>query len=296
MAEQERKVKADLHNHLRTSSLLKDSDFNKAIDIASERLGKGGTFGMVNFADKRYEEFIGLTGYERVHVGEKRNAIYVPEKDVLVVKGQEIPMRVEGKTGHLLVLGLGYNEHIKQYQSLGDSVRQARELETTIIADHPFFFEGIGQCLWDHFDLVSGLDAIEVYNGEADLFSIPFFHSPANFWAKKLHERVITYPVGAISTSDGHSFYELGRSWTEINEINKNPKEFLKSLKKSVQNTKNAERMNYNGRFGAINHILNLIWITKIVPSFGLGWIYETERPEYYLPPKKLPKENHNKL
>jgi hypothetical protein len=52
------KIKADLHNHLRTSSNISYSDFNNSIDIALDRLGSGGMFGMINFDDKRYEKYI----------------------------------------------------------------------------------------------------------------------------------------------------------------------------------------------------------------------------------------------
>ena len=85
------RIKADLHNHLRTSSNLQDEDFNQSIDLAHRRLGSGGVFGMINFSDTRYEKFSELGGYQRVYVGPQKNAIYVPEKDILVVKGQEVP-------------------------------------------------------------------------------------------------------------------------------------------------------------------------------------------------------------
>ena len=67
------KVKADLHNHLRTSSILRNEDFNQAIDLASKRLGSSGIFAMVNFYDKRYENFISLKGYNRDSLGENAN-------------------------------------------------------------------------------------------------------------------------------------------------------------------------------------------------------------------------------
>ena len=85
------RVKADLHNHLRTSSRIYDADFNIAVDITAKRLGEWAIFGVVNFADKGYEHFTGLKGYERIYVGEKNNGIHIQQKKVLVIKGQEVP-------------------------------------------------------------------------------------------------------------------------------------------------------------------------------------------------------------
>ena len=122
------KVKADLHNHLRTSSRSYDADFNRAVDIATKRLGVGAIFGVVNFADKRYEHFTGLRGYERVYVGEKNNGVYVPQQNVLVIKGQE----VSTNEGHILVIGLGKDVHLKQYKTLQDTLKEARDNNTVI--------------------------------------------------------------------------------------------------------------------------------------------------------------------
>ena len=269
-----RKVKADLHNHLKSSSRLDDSYFNLAIDIASERLGPGGTFGMINFDDKRYERFIRSHGYERVYVGENRNAVYVPEKDILIVKGQEVPTQ----QGHLLILGLGYDEHMKQHQSLEFTLEEARGKNATIILDHGFsrLAGGAGEYLRQrgNHPLLEQIDAIEVHNGEVSLFP------PSNLQAQLFYNGISTYETGAISTSDGHSLYELGTSWTEIDEINReNKKYFLKSLKESVRNTRYAQMKKYRSLIGAIDHGLDMkLWI-PLISAIGLGRLFDTERP-----------------
>ena len=71
------KIKADLHNHLRTSSILENSDFNNSVDIASEKLGKGACFGLINMHDRRYEKFADLKGYERVWIGDKKKTRFI---------------------------------------------------------------------------------------------------------------------------------------------------------------------------------------------------------------------------
>ena len=65
-------------------------EFDKTINIARKRLGKRGIVGVVNYTDKRYEDFSKLPGYDRTNIG---NAIYIPEKEILIIKGQETPTR-----------------------------------------------------------------------------------------------------------------------------------------------------------------------------------------------------------
>lgn len=268
-------AKADLHNHLRTSSNLKHEDFNLAIDIASKKLGKNGKensiFGLANFYDKRYEQFIGLKGYERTYVGENRTAIYIPEKKVLVVKAQEVPT----KQGHVLVLGLGDNVHIKRYITLEDTLKEAEDKNGVIVADHPFFISGIGPYLQQHAELLEHLDAIEIHNGEA----IYGNRKAKEFYAEQKPSHI---DLGALSSSDGHSFYELAKNWTEINFPDiEQPKEFLQSLKKSIRNTNQfTPRKNYISYFGFIDHATDLVFITKIAPRIGLKKLFETDRPD----------------
>ncbi len=268
-----RKVKADFHNHIRTASRLSEDDFNRAIETAYQRLGDGGTFGMINFNDKRYEKLISLGGYEREYIGEYRNAVYVQNDSgdgILVVKGQEVPT----KQGHLLILGLGYDEHIKQNRTIEDTIKEAKDKNATIVLDHPFFREvgGAGYYFREKPCLLSDIDAIEVHNGEAAIRPL------ANWRARNLFNTIVTYPTGALSSSDGHSLYELGKSWTEINEIDR--ENFSESLRKSVQNTKKANRENYSSKIGAIDHMTDMFFVSKVAPKIKLGWMFETERPE----------------
>ena len=274
------KVKADLHNHLRTSSILRNEDFNQAIDLASKRLGSSGIFAMVNFYDKRYENFISLKGYNRDSLGENANGIYIPDKDVAVVKGQEIPT----KQGHLLVLGLGYEVHLKGDRPLEDTIKEARDNNGIIIADHPFFREGVGNYLDNHQDLIRHFDALEIHNGKAALSLFGLLPKRANEKAKEFYERAVldNRHLGALSSSDGHSMYELGSSWTEIDSPDlANKANFVSSLRESISQTSlSTERQNLDSRIGALDHIADLLYITKIAPKIGLAVRFETERPE----------------
>jgi hypothetical protein len=205
-----RTIKADLHNHLRTSSSIREGDFNRAISVAKSRLGSGGIVGIVNFEDNRYEKFVGLKEYSnRIDLG---NACYVYDEDILIVKGQEVPTL----EGHLLVLGAAQNVHLKAGRNVEDSIKEAKDENGIIIADHPFYRDGLGPFLETSLDTLENIDAIETYNGEAVWIPglTPIY---ANSKARSFQERVgMTYGVGGIAVSDGHSFYELGRNWTEL--------------------------------------------------------------------------------
>lgn len=272
-------VKADLHNHLRTSSRCFEGDFNRAVDIASRKLGAGAILGIVNFSDWRYEHLISLEGYERQNLGDNKNGIYVPEKDVYIVKGQEIPT----KEGHLLVFGTGARVHLREGRKLEDTIEEAKDQNGIIVADHPFYVAGIGSYLEQNPSLTEQLDAIEVHNGEAS-FGLPVGPVPLNankkaqeFYARIKHD----FPnLGAISSSDGHSMYELGSSWTEIDKpTNEN---FVNSLKEDIRKTDlNTLKKMKGSVFGAIDHISDLVLITQIGVRIGLKNFYRgTDRPQ----------------
>lgn len=272
------KVKADLHNHLRTSSRYFERDFNKAVDKASRKLGAGAVLGVVNFSDWRYEHLTNLRGYERQSLGSNKNGVYVPEKDVYIVKGQEVPT----KEGHLLVFGTGERVHLREGRKLEDTIKEAREQNGIIVVEHPFHSNGLGNYLEQNLEILLHVDAIEIHNGEAS-FGFPIGPIPfrANKKAQEFYARIkADFPnLGAISSSDGHSMYELGSSWTEI----KKPtiEDFVGSLKESVRKTDLSTPRKMKGSvFGAIDHIVDLIFISKIAPKISLESLYETERPE----------------
>ena len=271
-------MKADLHNHLRTRSRFNKEDFNKAIDLACERMGKYSAIGVVNFSDERYEQFVTLQGYEREYLGERENSIYIPEKKILVIKGQEVPT----KEGHLLVLGLGNEVHLKEKRSLEDTIKEAKDNNGIIIADHPFYWKGIGPYLERNIHLLERIDGIEIFNGEAS-FGLPFGPLPTNSneRTKEFYKEVnpIFPRLGAISTSDGHSFYELGKSWTELGKIElSQSRRFIQSLRESIQRTSlETERKETNGTIGTIDHIIQLGFAVFVAPKIGLGRLFQTK-------------------
>lgn len=274
-----RRIRADLHNHLRTRSTWKEGDFNRAINITRKRLGQGGIFGLVNFSDNRYETFSELSGYDRAAVDEDR-AIYVPGKDVIVVKGQEVPTQ----QGHLLVLGLQKGTHLADGRKLEDSLKEAKDLGGITLADHPFYKEGIGPYLKENPELINEIDAIETFNAEASLW-IPFLTpARANRKAEKFFyaQTPRKGEPGQLASSDGHSFYELGSNFTYL-WMNDDYAGFSSSqLKESIREPRAfpiapahmdlpvAFEKRSPQRIPALVHASALAWDHMIKPKLGL--------------------------
>ena len=166
---------------------------------------------------------------------------------MLVVKGQEVPT----KQGHILVLGIASGVHLKSGRSLLESLQEASDNEGIIIADHPFFHGGIGDSLYDS-RVLEYFDAIEIFNGEA-LFG--------NNKARNFYNSVkdIFPNLGALSCSDGHSFYELGKCWTEIDAPCLDYQFLLSTLRNSIRRTDLRTRMmKRKSLIGVIDHTLDL--------------------------------------
>ncbi|MFH1711073.1 MAG: hypothetical protein ABH840_02060 [Nanoarchaeota archaeon] len=259
-------IKADLHNHLKTGSYMPEGIFNKTIDVAQERLGDGGIVGLVNFEDRRYEDFSDLWGYDRHDFG---NCIYIPEKEIIVVKGQEVPT----EQGHLLVLGLMRDVRLKAGRTLEDTIKEARDNNGILIADHPFYLQGIGHYLKKNHELVYELDGIEVHNGEAALGIFGFTPINANQKAEdfvsKLGLDIVlagarepeTKRPGIISSSDGHSLYELGRNYTVLRVEDESmlaiSEEFNKNLRGAIKDSRH-KYVSINSKIGALKHMFDL--------------------------------------
>lgn len=271
-------VKADLHNHLRTSSRYFERDFNAIVDSASKKLGDGAVVGIVNFADWRYENLINLRGYERQILGRNKNGVYVPEKDVYLVRGQEVPT----KQGHVVIFGTGARTHLKSGRKLEDTIKEARDQNGIVIADHLFHYAGIGPYLEQNTHILEQIDAIEIHNGESS-FGLPFGPIPlgANRKAQEFYSNIKNkFPkLGAISSSDGHSLYGIGSSWTELERPNKD--NFVESLKMAIQKTDlSTPKKMENSFIEAIDHIIDLGLITQIGFRIGLRDFYSgKDRP-----------------
>ena len=232
------RIKADLHNHFSTWS-EGWGNFDDIIDTISKNFGQG-VVGLSNCKDNRYETFVdsssGNSKYERVEIGGDKNALFVPEKNLLIVRGQE----VFTEQGHFLVLGTPKKHRIAS-EDLTDVVKEANDIGAGTIAIHPYF-QGTGKYLERHPELLDQIDSIEIYNASLELFSL--FGKNYNGLTKRLFIHGIHHDLGCCAFTDGHSIESIGTSYTMIPELNMNSSQALRSsLKKALEQTIKKEHL-----------------------------------------------------
>jgi hypothetical protein len=250
-----RKINADLHNHLATGNDIDSLDFNKVIDTARKNLGAGGILGICNFDDKRYEQFIKKEGYKRQNLG---NAIYVPEKDILVIKGQEI----HALECSVLVLGLPEGKNLEGGRLVEDVLKEAKTYEACTGIVHPWHIGGIKEYLWKLIEKISIkefeklVDWYEVHSATASLCVPGVTPKNANGKARKTYDFMINdlkIDIGSEISTDGHSVWEIGNSYTTLtmpdyNEMDSKAlnKELIHALREH-KDYSGKEKTNYIG-------------------------------------------------
>jgi hypothetical protein len=241
-------IKADLHNHFTTKSRV--LDVNRVADRVYESLGKGGICALVNYEDKRFEAFA-----ERAEPFGNRlgNAVYFPDRDVLVLKGEEIPTL----DGDLLVLGLEEGAHLTSAKPLHYTMDEGKEKGGIIVVTSPYFMSETGDFLERFPFCIRHADAIETHNGNAT--------KRANRKAEELHESGVRNGyvlLGKIAVSDGHSFREVGSSYTEFFVETKpeysNSKDVVSQIRGLVR-AADRELHTTNSRLGTFCHATALV-------------------------------------
>lgn len=247
----EKRIKADLHNHFSTWS-YGWGDFDLVIDKISTKFGKG-VIGLANCDDKRYEIFVdsssGNSRYERVEIGEDKNALWLPQKNILIVRAQE----VFTEQGDFLVLGTPKNHRIKK-KDLREVIKEANEIGAGTIAIHPYL-RGTGEYLEKHPELIEQIDSIEIYNASVELFG-----SRHNNLTKRLFVYGIHHNIGCCAFTDGHSINAIGTSYTNIPELDITNSETLKkSLREALLQTRSAHYLKMNSaKIDAFMHCVAL--------------------------------------
>ncbi len=229
-------AKADLHNHL--GSQGKNPGFDETIDLAYNRLGNGGIFGIADSDDFRYENFVSQKGgrYERVPLLEEsdKRMIYVPEKNITVVKCQEMFT----KQGHVLAVAMPYRNNVTIKDTKG-AIRAAKDLEASLVAVHPFYQFGIGQFLKGNPEWLQYFSSWEVFNGSAE-FSFPLV-LPRNANEKSLDfyikENLSAFNIGMSAFTDGHSPEVIGKCYTELPVYNITSQQDLDYALRNVKHT-----------------------------------------------------------
>ncbi len=244
-------MKVDLHNHLRTDSRIHLLNFDKVLNTTERRLGHPSTIGLVNYKDQRFEDFCKLfSDFYKSHY--LQNALYIPFYDVTIIKGQEVPT----KQGDLLVIGLERDVHLKNGRDLSDTLKDAKDKDGITIC----CYENIDY-LKAHPETLKEVDAIETFNGEANLWIPGIIERKANDKAQRFYNQAKKdYPhLGEFISSDGHSLYELGRSWMEIPALNlESASKLNESLRKGLQLSKKNKKSKLIGTLGAITHAIDL--------------------------------------
>jgi hypothetical protein len=227
------------------------------------KLGKGGISGVTDYGDNRAKAVFEGRGYERQDYG---NAIYVPEKEIILIHGDEVPTR----QGHVVAIGLHKDVHLKHGRELEDTIKEIEDKGGISVADHIFYKDGIGPYISHKHEIISKLDAIEIFNGEANLWIPGVTPSRANEMAEHFYEAIKKdFPnLGSVVTSDGHSLYEIGSSCMMIPKLKTTcGKGIIESLRAGlkIQRTPEEERKSYYiSRIGAFQHMVELAYyLTK---------------------------------
>ncbi|MEK6935784.1 MAG: PHP-associated domain-containing protein [Nanoarchaeota archaeon] len=266
------KIKADMHNHFSTLENIGENIFDRAMDVAQKNLDAGGLFGVINAQDKgigRYETFLKQGGKNAEDLG---NAFYVPNKNIYVIKGQE----VFSEKGHILVLGLNKGVRLQDYRTLEDSFKEAKDNNGIIVLDHPCFLDGVitenPENYLEYFKN-NNVDGTEVHNGEAWLPVRGCIFKNANKKIQELfYNQIINkFDIGAISTSDGHSVREIGMNYTLLEQPDfSNPEKLIESLRKSIREHKDfSQDKQTNAYLDALNHSVKVAGL-RIASKLGL--------------------------
>jgi len=195
----------DLQNHWTTKSrvLTPDSLSRHALN----KLGRNGIVGLVNYGDRRYEACAELA--ESCGLRNVGNALIGMNDQVMIVKGEEVPTRA----GDLLVIGTRKGTHLTPKRSLHYSVREAKDNGGIVVITTPYFRSNVGEIIEFKPDLWEYVDAVEVHNGNVGAL--------ANQKAEDLYflARAMGRPIGCLASSDGHSYGEVGTSYSAISFV-----------------------------------------------------------------------------
>lgn len=267
-----RKVNADLHNHLKSGVIIKDMAFDGVVERVRQRLDRGGILGVTNFVDitKRFSTdhlhrkvFPTDFHYEQMlcHLDcEKENfgwAFYVPEKDILVVKGDEVVT----KDGHVLALGIEEYKTLKADRPVEETLREARAMGAINVLVHPCSVAGIGKKKLLEVLKYSPefVDAVEVHNSQA-VWIPKVTPRHANRIARAVYTaRALDWglDIGSFVSSDGDSVREIGTSYMTLDMPSykgMKPEMLKETLRRAVRGHKDLKGKVRRNELGMLLH------------------------------------------
>jgi len=183
--------------------------------------------------------------------------------------------------------------YLKHGREARDTIASIKDLGGLAVADHLFYNSGLGEYLTENPDILRQIDAIEIFNGEAELWIPGLTLQGANAAAEEFYNIVRdAFPhLGSVVTSDGHSLYEIGSSYMEIPKPDlTNSETLVESLKDALRikrSNNDEERSRVICRIGALEHLARLAWhktLDKLRGSPEFKNLFEMngqESPEY---------------
>ena len=203
-----------------------------------------------NFFDSRYEDLKKTWPslrhfYEMQDFGRLFYA-YNGDKILMVIKGQEVPT----KQGHILTVGAASN--IQDYRNLDETIKEAKDKDAIIIADHPFtkVWGGIGKENLEEY--LDKYDAIEIFNSQniALLPLIPILDQRGSNDLAREFSRQNNLP--GVATSDSHRLNEIALSYITFKKsINYYDSDLVISSLRSIIKSKDFENVTRYNNWGS---------------------------------------------
>jgi hypothetical protein len=270
-------VRASLHEHLKTGGWPGKIKVNSVVDKAVRTLGENGVLGVTNYSPAtRYEDLANSRGYERDNLG---NALYFRDQKIVVVKGDEIMVRLPEGRAEILALGTEEGKHPRHNRPLEDTLREIHDLRGIAGIIHPFHLDGLGPYLMEDVSHLEGIDFFETFNGEASLWLPGATRS--NQKAEEFFAEVRTKylyslrNLGRSVASDGHSIYEIGANWIQIPALDLTDRgTIVESLRQGLmiaanQNLEAKDDTSGVNITGALDHLVKAI-IGKSARKLGI--------------------------
>jgi hypothetical protein len=181
---------------------------------------------------------------------------YIPEKEICIIKGQEI----ETNQGNILVFGVDSKKNIRSGKNIEETIKEAKDYNSTIILTNPFYAQGIGEYLIKKHEILQDIDAIEIHNSEAE-FGFPIGPIPdgTNEESREFYEHFVS---SSIPWSWSNFFFRwefFQRNWFKLHKpLWSRKKELNESFKKAIRQTDlSTFRKNGSSKKGAAKYYVN---------------------------------------
>ena len=223
---------------------------NAFLRQARRNLGAGGIVAVPNArgenhplgAEYRYEELRRMLGNFVATINDRR-AFYSPEKDIYVIKAQEVNANLKGENVPILVYNLLFEHNLKE--SKGISVKkcldEALEKDCIIGMTAPSCSQqGLEYLSKENKDLLGFFDFVITYSGSA--------LKTANKRAKAFYDNFVRdkefesplneiHKIGSIAVSGGHRTPSVGSSYSNIKmpDIWGAKRDFFRELKEGLR-------------------------------------------------------------